>query len=175
MSKEVSDEQTSHVRPRIRGAGGPAHHVGGREYSPGGPGAGHYPGAALQVVSPDQGKREQAFPGKGRRPASEEEAWILRRELERVRMERDILKKALRVLAQPQRSSMASSRNTGSAIRCRSCAGRWGASPSRFYAWRRRSPSRRAQEDEQLLERIRAIHEQGRGVYGSNGKLLSRK
>ncbi len=44
---------------------------------------------------------EQAFPGKGRRSASDEEAWALRQELERVRMERDILKKALRVLAQP--------------------------------------------------------------------------
>ena len=42
---------------------------------------------------------EEAFPGKGYRPALEEAA--LRRELEWVRMERDILEKALRVLAQP--------------------------------------------------------------------------
>lgn len=42
-----------------------------------------------------------------------------------------------------------------------------GVSSSGFYAWRRRSPSRRAQEGERLLEHIRVIHEQGRGVYGS--------
>ena len=43
----------------------------------------------------------EAFPGKGRLKASDEEVRDLKRELERVRMERDILKKALRVFAQP--------------------------------------------------------------------------
>ncbi len=43
----------------------------------------------------------EAFPGKGRLRASDEEVRDLQRELDRVRMERDILKKALRVFAQP--------------------------------------------------------------------------
>jgi putative transposase len=41
-----------------------------------------------------------------------------------------------------------------------------GVSPSGFYAWRSRTPSRRAQEDAALTERIRAIHEHSRGTYG---------
>lgn len=41
-----------------------------------------------------------AFPGKGKVKPREEEMHRLRRELEQVRMERDILKKALSVFAQ---------------------------------------------------------------------------
>ncbi len=41
-----------------------------------------------------------------------------------------------------------------------------GVSRSGFYAWQRRAPCQRAREDEQLLKRIRCIHEQARGVYG---------
>jgi transposase len=44
---------------------------------------------------------DEAFPGKGKLNASDEEVRQLQRELDRVRMERDILKKALRVFAQP--------------------------------------------------------------------------
>ena len=46
----------------------------------------------------DQGK--QAFPGQGRLPADEEEMRRLRRELERVKQERDILKKAVGIFSQ---------------------------------------------------------------------------
>ena len=45
---------------------------------------------------------EEAFPGKGNLKASDEEVRQLQRELARVRMERDILKKALRVFARPE-------------------------------------------------------------------------
>jgi transposase len=44
---------------------------------------------------------DEAFPGKGKLNANDEEVRQLQRELDRVRMERDILKKALRVFAQP--------------------------------------------------------------------------
>lgn len=44
---------------------------------------------------------EDAFPGKGKTKPSEEEVRRLRQELEQVRMERDILKKALSVFARP--------------------------------------------------------------------------
>ena len=40
-------------------------------------------------------------------------------------------------------------------------------SPSGFYAWRKRAPSRRALEDAVLTERIRAIHAASDGTYGS--------
>jgi len=45
---------------------------------------------------------EEAFRGKGKLKASDEEVRQLQRELARVRTERDILKKALRVFARPE-------------------------------------------------------------------------
>lgn len=42
-----------------------------------------------------------------------------------------------------------------------------GVSCSGYYAWRRRPPSRRSQEDARLLDQIRAIHQEGRETYGS--------
>ena len=40
-------------------------------------------------------------------------------------------------------------------------------SRSGFYAWRRRLKSERAQRDDELTERIRAVHTQSRGNYGA--------
>lgn len=40
-------------------------------------------------------------------------------------------------------------------------------SPSGYYAWRRRAPSRHQQADERLSARIAQIFQVGRGVYGS--------
>ena len=45
--------------------------------------------------------------------------------------------------------------------------GLYGVSPSGFYAWRGRPKSRRAVEDERLLEGIRKAHAQSRETYGS--------
>ena len=42
-----------------------------------------------------------------------------------------------------------------------------GVSPSGYYAWRHRPPSRRQQVDHTLLDRIRVIHAQSRGTYGA--------
>ena len=42
-----------------------------------------------------------------------------------------------------------------------------GVSRSGFHAWQRRGPSARAYEDVRLLARIREIHAENRGVYGS--------
>jgi putative transposase len=42
-----------------------------------------------------------------------------------------------------------------------------GVSRSGFHAWERRAPSARQLEDERLTARIRAIHRENRGVYGS--------
>jgi transposase InsO family protein len=38
---------------------------------------------------------------------------------------------------------------------------------SGFYAWRKRKPSRRAQRQQHLLEKIRIVHQQNRELYGS--------
>lgn len=42
-----------------------------------------------------------------------------------------------------------------------------GIAPSTYYARKTRPPSRRQVEDAQLLERIRTVHEQNYGAYGS--------
>jgi len=42
-----------------------------------------------------------------------------------------------------------------------------GVSLSGYYAWRRRSPSQRAQANAALSARIQAIHQRSRGTYGS--------
>jgi len=46
---------------------------------------------------------EQAFPGVGQRKVRDEEMWQLRRDLERVTAERDILKKALGIVSDRRR------------------------------------------------------------------------
>lgn len=42
-----------------------------------------------------------------------------------------------------------------------------GVSPSGYYAWRKRPPSRRSREDKALRERIEDIHKQSRSTYGA--------
>jgi putative transposase len=42
-----------------------------------------------------------------------------------------------------------------------------GVSPSGFYAWAQRAPSRRAQADARLIEQIGAIHATSHGTYGA--------
>lgn len=46
---------------------------------------------------------EEAFPGKGHQSALEEEVTRLKRELERVQQERDILKKVVSIFSRDQR------------------------------------------------------------------------
>jgi len=50
-----------------------------------------------------QGDPEQAFPGVGQRKSRDEEMWQLRRQLDRVTQERDILKKALGIVSDRRR------------------------------------------------------------------------
>lgn len=42
-----------------------------------------------------------------------------------------------------------------------------GVTRSGFYAWSKRQPSRRKQDDQDLLARVRQIHADSRGFYGS--------
>ena len=43
----------------------------------------------------------------------------------------------------------------------------YGVSPAGFYAWRRRSASRRSLEDDCLVQKIRSVHEDSGETYGS--------
>ncbi len=43
----------------------------------------------------------------------------------------------------------------------------YGVTRGGFYAWQRRQPSERAQQDELLVERVREVHARSRGYYGS--------
>ncbi len=43
----------------------------------------------------------------------------------------------------------------------------YGVTRAGFYAWRSREQSRRGRENARLLERIRRVHHQSRGIYGS--------
>jgi putative transposase len=40
-------------------------------------------------------------------------------------------------------------------------------SPSGFYAWLKRPPSRREQEDKMLTQEIKKIHKSSKGTYGA--------
>ena len=40
-------------------------------------------------------------------------------------------------------------------------------SPSGFYAWLKRPPSKREQEDEMLMLEIKKIHKRSKGTYGA--------
>jgi transposase InsO family protein len=42
-----------------------------------------------------------------------------------------------------------------------------GVSPSGYYAWTKRQPSRRSQTDAALVAEIRAAHVASRGIYGA--------
>ena len=53
------------------------------------------------------------------------------------------------------------------------CCELLGVSRSGFYDWLRRAPSDRALSDAWLTEKIKAIHQANRGVYGRGASTLS--
>lgn len=65
---------------------------------------------------------EEAFPGKGHQTALEEENRRLKRELERVQQERDILKKAISIFSREPRRSTSFSNNRSRSFPLWSCA-----------------------------------------------------
>ncbi|MCF6328277.1 MAG: IS3 family transposase [Henriciella sp.] len=108
-----------------------------------------------------------AFPGKGQMKPEDEEVRRLRREVAKLKAERDILKKGHGLLRQ------------GPAVMFRFVAkhrGIWpiswmcetlGVSRSGFHAWLTRSPSRRARSDEVLGARVRASFIRSDRTYGA--------
>src|SRR5205823_5123255 len=75
----------------------------------------------------DQG--DQAFPGHGKLPPFEEELRRLRAENQRLRAERDILKKATALFAREAICPSASSTSTATRGRRACCARRWASPP----------------------------------------------
>ncbi len=74
-------------------------------------------GCLLQWKRKREADGSQAFPGHGRLPADQEELAQLRRELEIVRQERDILKKAVAIFSHPSSGDSKSSTNSGRSSR----------------------------------------------------------
>ncbi|MGH7929433.1 MAG: IS3 family transposase, partial [Candidatus Binatia bacterium] len=109
----------------------------------------------------------EAFPGQGRLTPSEEELRRLRRELEVVRQERDILKKAGGHLlaAKVMRFAFIEAHRAEFPVTlmCRMLA----VSPSGYYAWRGRGPSAREMANQVIMGQIETVHAQSHQTYGS--------
>ncbi|WP_324717993.1 IS3 family transposase [Carboxydochorda subterranea] len=113
----------------------------------------------------DAGERE------GLTTTEREELQRLRRENRILREERAILKKPRGLLCSGDRPDPVAAfrfvehpkAEHAVAMRCRVRD----VSTSGYDAWRRRPPSRRAQQDRALMDRIRAIHVASRGTYGA--------
>ena len=91
----------------------------------------------------------------------------LRRELKRVQMERDFLKKGSSLLCQgklrPYELIDAQKAQFPIALMCKVL----NVSRSGYYAWCQRPPAPRTQENEMLSQEIQQIHKDSRDTYGS--------
>ncbi|NJR71594.1 MAG: IS3 family transposase [Synechococcales cyanobacterium CRU_2_2] len=99
--------------------------------------------------------------------AEQQELLMLRRELKRVKMERDFLKKAANLLRKgklrPYELIHAEKVNFPINLMCRVL----NLTRSGYYAWCKRNSSPRARENQILSEQIVEIFEASRGTYGS--------
>ncbi|HEV2126452.1 MAG TPA: IS3 family transposase [Chloroflexota bacterium] len=100
-----------------------------------------------------------------------EELKRLKRENRILKEEREILRKAGGLLRQGDRPEPLAAfefveREKAKHSVTRMCQ-MLGVSPSGYYAWRKRGPSHRSQEDARLLEIIKAIHAKSRRTYGT--------
>jgi transposase-like protein len=93
----------------------------------------------------------------------------LRRENTRLRQERDLLKRAAAILRDGERDPvtcyrivLAEKARTPVSVACELL----GVSTSGFYAWASRAPSDRALSDAWMVEKIKTIHAENRGVTG---------
>uniref|UniRef100_UPI0036F1DFBB IS3 family transposase n=1 Tax=Humisphaera borealis TaxID=2807512 RepID=UPI0036F1DFBB len=91
----------------------------------------------------------------------------LRTENARLRMEREILKKATAFLCQPAGVRFAFIASTLDDYPLAACCRVLSVTRSGFYAWRCRADSERQRRRQELLVRIRDVHEANRQVYGS--------
>ncbi|MGE7415093.1 IS3 family transposase [Methylobacterium tarhaniae] len=91
----------------------------------------------------------------------------LRRELDRTRMERDVLKKANRHLRGDAQVTFAFIEQHATTWPVRLMCRVLGVSPSGYYGWRSRPESARSASNRQLLEDVQRIHAGHQRRYGS--------
>ena len=116
-----------------------------------------------------QSDRDAGVRSDGLTSSEREELRNLRRENKRLRVEREILKSRGLVrsgvrLSAPEAFEFVRANQAEFSVRlmCEVLS----VSPSGYYAWRKRPPSRRLVENERLLNRIREIHTFSRDTYG---------
>ena len=119
----------------------------------------------VQQAERDQGSRQD-----GLRTSEREELSRLRRENRQLKLDREILQRQRPgSLGRPIRPVTVFEfvrANQGRYRIARMCR-LLGVSTSGYYAWRVRSPSRRAQQNKELSRRIAAIHAESRQTYGA--------
>ena len=111
---------------------------------------------------------DQAFPGKGHQTPIEEGVKQLKREIELLKQERDILKKVVRIFAQLKSMKYMFIENYKEEFPILRMCQVLEVSESGYYAWRNREPSERERVDEELGERIlRCVSEESSSVWKS--------
>ena len=127
---------------------------------------GLHPSVLYRWVKEYGGDSHQAFPGHGQQGATQAEITSLRREVRKLKAERDILKKSrclLRERISLRYAFIAKHRGIWPL--------RWmcevlDASPSGFYSWLMRPPSQRSRYDEVLVRQIRRSFAESGESYG---------
>ena len=111
-----------------------------------------------------RGHGQKAFPGQGH--ARDEEVMQLKRELARVKKERDFFKRSGSVLRQRTEVKYRMIERCRDAFPIRMMCRHLGVSPSGYYEWLERPKSARAKENEALSMRTPVLHAASDGVLG---------
>lgn len=111
--------------------------------------------------------RAAGSPGEELAPSEREELRRLRRENQRLQMERGLPKKSRSLLCQGDLGAFELIEAEKAHFPVRLMCSVLEVSPSGYYAWRQRPVSKRKQEREKLKVAIHAAHRAGRGTYGS--------
>ncbi|HEY6542074.1 MAG TPA: IS3 family transposase [Ktedonobacteraceae bacterium] len=109
----------------------------------------------------------EAFPGSGHQTALEEENRRLKRELERTRQERDILKKTGQYLLARPAVRYQAVEDYRQEYPVQILCDTLGVSVSGYYIWKKRPMSEHCRADGELAEQIQAVYQSCRQVYGS--------